>query len=109
MKPKKLKRNFLRDFHSHAAKMIIADKALSTIPYDEENTEWNTAFDLHRDAQVEMEKFLGNWLAEVTDRFYDTDYSMLKELRVFFDEVVNNYEPLKNTDFDWYVTHSDFA
>ncbi len=109
MNPKKLKRNFLREFHHYAGKMIAADKALSAILFDENNPQWELVSDLCCGAEEEMENFLGKWLSEVTVHFIDTDHATLEELRVFFDETVNNYEPLNNTEYGWYVTHSDFC
>ena len=110
MKLKKLKRNFLRDFHKYAGQMIIGQKAMNAVTFDidEDDPRWEEASQLYCNAENEMENFLGQWLVKVTELFFDTDYATLEELRAFFDETVGNYESFHRYEVDFSATHTDF-
>ena len=111
MKPKKLKRNFLRDFHKYAGQMIIGQKAMNAVTFDidEDDPRWEEASELYYNAESEMDDYLGQWLVKVTDHFIDTDYATLEELRAFFDEIINNYEPFRRYEIDYGPTHDHFS
>ena len=111
MKPAKLKRNFLRDFHKYAREMIVAEKAFDSLPDEVEDGDplWEKTVELSVTAESRMEDFLGQWIADVTEHFILADYATLEELRQFFDDTVNNYAPFDRNNIDYCVYHDDFA